>query len=260
MNTPDQTPETKDHRSSEWAAPVGRLKVSAGLHPGAVNINVDGRQLTGPLNGFGQMWQKTYRVRLNGAAVTPNQVIQTWKDNFSSFWPKGNQFLGGTFGIAPGQVAVLHLSGPGGINPPGGMPLISTGVMVVYVDEESFSFMTPEGHMFAAMITFSAYEDQGTTIAQVQALARASDPFYELMCRMGMGHKMEDDFWKATLQNLAARFQAARNVEYTRLLVDPRMQWGEVKNIWHNAAIRTTFYTLGTPFRRLSGLFRRRTS
>ena len=28
--------------------------------------------------------------------------------------------------------------------------------MVIYADDESFSFMTPQGHMFAGMITFSA--------------------------------------------------------------------------------------------------------
>jgi len=43
---------------------------------------------------------------------------------------------------------------------PGGKGLVSTGVLVIYEDEESFSFMTPEGHIFAGMITFSSYEDE----------------------------------------------------------------------------------------------------
>ena len=38
---------------------------------------------------------------------------------------------------------------------PGGMKL-STGVMVLYADDESFTLMTPQGHMFAGWITFSA--------------------------------------------------------------------------------------------------------
>ena len=32
------------------------------------------------LQGFGKMWQKTYRIRLEGAGVTPADVIQAWKD------------------------------------------------------------------------------------------------------------------------------------------------------------------------------------
>jgi hypothetical protein len=31
-----------------------------------------------PLQGFGQMWQKTFRIRLNGAQVKPAEVIKTW--------------------------------------------------------------------------------------------------------------------------------------------------------------------------------------
>ena len=51
------------------------------------------------------------------------------------------------------------MAGPGGMTAPGGGPLISTGVMVIFADDESFSFMTPQGHMFAGMITFSAERD-----------------------------------------------------------------------------------------------------
>ena len=34
-------------------------------------------------------------------------------------------------------------------------------------------------------------------------------------------------------------------------LVDPRMQWGEAGNVWHNAAVRTTLYAPVTAVRRL---------
>ncbi len=158
--------ESKRSDAAYWAEPVSRLEV-AGVPAGAINLNVDGRQIAGPLQGFGQLWQKTYRIRLAGAQVTPQEVIQTWKANFGKFWPKGNKSYGSLTGIAPGDVAVLNLAGPGG------MPL-STGIIVIYADDESFSFMDPEGHMFAAMITFSAFEDEGVTVAQVQPLIRAN--------------------------------------------------------------------------------------
>jgi hypothetical protein len=238
-----------------WAAPVSRLTVSDMQEKG-INLNVEGRRVTGPVQGFGQLWQKTYSIRLTGSAVTPQELIKGWKDNFASFWPAGNRFYGNAASIAPGQVAVLNMAGPGGINPPGGGTLISTGILVVYADDESFSFLTPEGHMFAGMITFSAYEE-GDTVAQIQALIRASDPLYEAMFRMGVGHRMENVFWFQTLRNLAAHFNAPGcEPSLKMVLVDPRMQWREAGNIWHNAAVRTAFYTIGAPVRWARRMFR----
>ena len=255
MTSASSQPEKQKSRDAAWAAPVSRLTVSA-MPSGAINLNVDGRQLTGPLKGFGQLWQKTYRVRLSGAQVSPCEVIKVWKEHFPEFWPKGNRFYGSLSGIAPGEVAVLNLAGPGGITGPKGMPLISTGVMVIYADEESFSFMTPDGHMFAGMITFSAEEDDGTLV-QIQVLIRASDPIYEIGCRLGIVHRSEDAFWRQTLENLAAHFDVDGYVQESVTLVDPKVQWSEAKNIWHNAAIRTGIYYLGSPIRWVGNLVKK---
>jgi hypothetical protein len=251
MTEEKPSPEEKlpAERHGEWAAPVGRLQVN-GVPEEAVNLNVEGRQVTTPMQGFGQMWKKTYRVAMHGSTVTPREVIHVWRAEFSRFWPEGNSFYKAHRGpIRAGDVAVLNLAGPGGVNPPGGAPAISTGILVIYADEESFSFLTPEGHMFAGMNTFSAYTEGGVTYAQIQALIRASDPLYEITFRLGFGHKMEDTFWKATLRNLAAHFGATAEPTLERTLIDARVQWREVWNIWQNAAVRTTLYSLGAPFR-----------
>ena len=207
----------------------------------AVNLNVEGRRAVGPLQGFGRMWQKTYWVRLSGASVTPAETIKVWKEHFSEFWPGANRFYAPITGIAPGEVAVLNLSAPGG------MPL-STGVMVIYADDESFTFMTPEGHMFSGWITFSAFEKDGATVAQTQLLIRANDPLYEIGFRLG-GSKVEDKFWHDTLESLATHFGVAGQVQFTATCVDPKLQWSQAKNIWHNAAIRSTIYTVFAPLR-----------
>jgi hypothetical protein len=229
----DEQPKTT---VSGWAKPVGRLQTGE-VDREAMNLNVTGRNLTGPLQGFGQMWQKTYRVRLEGVSITPQELIATWKEKFPDFWPEGNRFYGSLRGIEPGDVAVLNLSVPGGMK-------LSTGIMVIYADEESFSFMTPEGHMFAGMITFSAEADAGeTTMVQIQALIRASDPIYEIGCRLGFAHKMEDEFWQGTLSNLARHAGvSAPQVTQQTVCVDNRVQWGETKNVWHNSAIRSALY------------------
>lgn len=240
--------ENRTHGASEqtWARPVQQLDVDPGV-AGAINLNVRGRELTGPLKGFGQLWQKTYWVQLAGSGVTPQEVIKVWKAEFPTFWPDGNRFYGAAGRIEPGDVALLNLSLPGGAS-------ISTGVYVIFADAESFSFMTPQGHMFAGMITFSSHQDDGVTVAQVQALVRPSDPLYELGCRVGIGHRAEDAFWHGTLRNLAARFGVSGLVEQRTTLVDPRVQWAEAGSLWHNAAVRTTLHT---PVRLVNRLFHR---
>jgi hypothetical protein len=123
--------------------------------------------------------------------------------------------------------------------------------MVIYADDESFSFMTPQGHIFSGMITFSAFQEDGVTVAQIQALIRASDPLYEAGCRVGVIHKREDEFWHGTLKNLAARFDVDGKVLQAVTCVDNKVQWSEAKNIWYNAAIRTALYTPVYATRRL---------
>ena len=73
---------------------------------------------------------------------------QTWKAEFPSFWPAGNRFFAPLTGIQPGEVALSRARSGGGMK-------LSTGVLVLYADEESFTFMTPQGHMFAGWVTFS---------------------------------------------------------------------------------------------------------
>jgi hypothetical protein len=248
MDTHTSSTRASDPRQDAWAKPVDRLHVP-GVPPGALNLNVEGRQLAGPLDGFGQMWQKTYRASLRGASASPGEVIRVWKENFGRFWPKGNRFYPTLPGIVPGEVALLNLAGPGGLTGPGGMPVFSTGILVIYADDESFTFMNPEGHPFAGWITFSAFEEDGATVAQVQVLVRASDPLIEATMRLGLGHRMEDSFWHHTLRSLAAHFGVQAKPQQKVVRVDPKVQWSKFKNVWHNNAIRTGLYALGAPFR-----------
>ncbi|MDQ3250117.1 MAG: hypothetical protein M3Q45_13030 [Chloroflexota bacterium] len=243
-NLPNDDKPARD--ADYWAQPVTTLQMAA-MPAEAINLNVQGRQLTGPLRGFGQLWQKSYSVSLPGADVKPAEVIQVWKENFPKFWPAGNRFYAPLASIAPGEVVLLNLAAPGGMQ-------LSTGIMVIYADDVSFSFMTPQGHMFAGMITFSAQTEDEVTVAQIQALIRAGDPLYELGCRVGIVHKLEDRFWQGTLWNLAAAFGVTGVVQQTTVCIDPRLQWAEVRNIWHNAAIRSGLYT---PVRLLRRWWRR---
>jgi hypothetical protein len=235
-------PDKRD--ASAWARPVERLTASDG------HINVTGRRPTAPMNGFGRMWQKTYRTPIAAAGeLEPERVIAAWKEHFSELWPAGNRFFAPLAGIAPGEVAALDLSMPGGLK-------LSTGVLVLFADEESFTLMTPEGHMFAGWITFSAFAEAGRTYAQAQVLMRASDPLYEVGMSLG-GHGKEDAHWTHTLTALAAHFGAQAAVEVDSVCVDRHRQWSRAGNVWHNAGIRSALHMVGAPFRILSRPFAR---
>jgi len=239
-DAPDDPTTPRD--AAYWAKGVSKLRLGE-VPADAVNLNVTGRRVVGPVQGFGRLWQKTYRVDLAGTSVTPAEVIAAWKANFPDLWPEGNRFYGPLTGISPGDVALLNLAMPGRLR-------LSTGVLVLYADEESFTFMTPEGHMFAAWITFSAAEQDGGTSAQAQVLLRANDPLYELALAFG-GHRKEDAFWRHTLAALAAHFGVDCPVETTVVCVDRRRQWANARNVWHNAAIRSALYTMAAPLRAL---------
>lgn len=232
-----------------WAKAVETLTVNETPADG-INLNVEGRRATSPLQGFGWMWRKRHWIRLEGADPTPAQVIETWKQHFGEFWPRGNRFFGPITGLRPGEVAVINMAMPGGTK-------LSTGVLVLYADDESFTLMTPQGHVFAGWITFSAFEENGVTVAQADILMRASDPVMELGM-MVIGHRRETAFWEQTLANLAERFGVRATASTEVECVDRRRQWAQAKNVWHNAQIRTALYLAIRPLRTLAGRLRAR--
>jgi hypothetical protein len=211
--------------------------------PEAIDLHLEGRKATSPLQGFGRLWQKHYRMTLPSPAPAPAAVISTWKAEFPAFWPRGNHFYGPLTGIAPGEVALLNLAMPGGVQ-------LSTGVLVLYADDESFTLMTPPGHMFAGWTTFASRPAEDGTLVEVSILIRASDPLYEVGLSLG-GHRKEDRFWEATLTTLGARFGATgAAVDSSATCVDRRRQWRYASNIRHNAALRTSLYAVTHPRRR----------
>jgi hypothetical protein len=228
--------------AGSWAAKIDRLPVASGDSPGR---NVAGRRLTGPVQGFGKMWRKTYWINVS-PNISPRTVIAEWKEHFGEFWPAGNRFKGPLTGLGPGDVALLDVSVGGGVR-------LSTGVFVLYADEESFTLMTPEGHMFAGWITFSAERAGGasalgaspgaSTVIQTQVLMRANDPLYELAMSLG-GHRKEDQFWVQTMTALARYLGALPATVHTRTVcIDRRRQWGNFGSIRQNSMVRSMLHS-----------------
>lgn len=246
----DPLVEQPTDRFSAWSKPVTALKFPDITAPGVTNLNVNGRRVNGPLQGFGQLWQKTFRVRLSQPGLGPQQVIQALKENFPRFHARQNRFFTSSVGIAPGEVMLINAMTPFGP--------VSTGMLVMYVDDESFTLISPEGHPESGWVTFSAYEDGDDVIAQVQTQARANDPLYEFGFVV-LGTKMQDSIWTSVLQSLAKNFNAENaEIEKNKLLLDNQRQWSQVKNIWQNASVRTMIYWAGTPVRSAARLFKKK--
>ena len=240
--------------AGSWAAKVDRLTVADG---GSRGSNVAGRRLTGPVQGFGKMWKKTYWIEVS-PNISPRTVIAEWKEHFGEFWPEGNRFEGPLTSLSPGDVALLDVSVGGGVR-------LSTGVFVLYADDESFTLMTPQGHMFAGWITFSAERadyandpdasPHAATIAQAQLLMRSNDPLYELAMSLG-GHRKEDQFWIKTMTALATYLGAVPTTVHSRTVcIDRKRQWGNARHVWHNSMVRSMPHSIAAAFgkRRPSG-------
>lgn len=241
-----------------WAQPVEHLSVDE-VPAGITAINIQGRHAQGALQGFGQLWKKTYQVRLPGVQKSAAEVMQFWKENFPQLQPPGNAFYPPSDGVTPGKV--MFIDSPLPIVPPlydkpGVVPMTS-GVIVMYADDESFGVMTPEGFPVAGWNNFSVFDNEGVLVAQVQSFERASDPIYEFGFRFMGGANRQEYIWVYVLTQLAERHGIRSEVSKARDCLDPAIQWKYFGRVWQNAGVRTTLYRLATPLRWMRDRFTR---
>jgi pyruvate/2-oxoglutarate dehydrogenase complex dihydrolipoamide dehydrogenase (E3) component/anti-anti-sigma regulatory factor len=217
---------------SFWARPVTRLVVPQ-MPPEALNLNMRGLSVVGPVQGFGQLWQKRYRLVIDQAGLTPEAVIRILKQNFPAFQPSYNHFYPSPAGIQPGEVVAIDSATPGGP--------VSTGVMILYSDDTSFTFITPLGHPESGWVSFSASRSGTKISVQILGLARADDPVYEAAFRT-IGSKMQVRIWTHVLNSLATYLGVPADTTVEPTLIDPALHWSQTGNLWYNAQIRTLLY------------------
>jgi len=226
--------------STNWAKPLSKIAL-AEVPNGAINLNVENRRAVGPVEGFGQMWEKIYQQRLTGVKTTPVEAIRVMKENFPQLQPPQNRFYPTAAGIQPNEVVLINSSTPGGP--------VHTGVLILYSDDESFTFITPQGHPESGWVSFHAFEQNQSTVVQITGLARANDPVYEMAFRL-VGAKFQERIWRHVLSSLATHLGVEPQVHVIKTCVDKKMQWREINNLWYNAQIRSLLYTTVSPFRR----------
>jgi anti-anti-sigma factor len=210
-----------------WTGPVKRLKT--GKIPGdPINLNVDGRRTAGPIQGFGKLWEKTYRVDLSDTGLSPTRLISIMKRNFPKFQPPENKFFPSDKGIKPGEIILINAVTPGG--------LVVTGVLVLYAGKDTFTFITPEGHPEAGWVTFNALKENGRVIFQIQGLARASDPVYEIAFRMA-GSNLQRQIWTHVLESLVKYIGSSAKVQFSMQCLDDSLHLSNFFNVFKNAQI-----------------------
>jgi len=223
-----------------WAQPLSKITL-AEVPNGAINLNMENRRAVGPVEGFGQLWEKIYQQRLTGVKTTPAETIRVLKENFPQLQPPQNRFYPTKAGIQPNEVVLINSSTPGGP--------VHTGVLVLYSDDECFTFITPQGHPESGWVSFHAFEQNQSTVVQIIGLARANDPLYEVAFRL-VGAKFQERIWRHVLSSLATHLGVEPQVHVIKTCVDKKMQWSEMTNLWYNAQIRSLLYTIVSPLRR----------
>jgi anti-anti-sigma factor len=223
-----------------WVPILTRLQVTE-KPEGAMNKNVHSRQVVGPLQGFGPMWQKTYRLVIDKPGLQLTDVIAIMKQHLPEFQPPQNRFYPTSKGIAAGEIVLIDSSTPGGV--------VSTGVLVLYADDLSFTLMTPQGHPEAGWVTFSARSKGKAIEMQIQGLASAADPFYELAFRVA-GSKLQETIWRHVLSSLASFLGVEAEVKLEKTCIRSDLQWARSGNLWYNAQIRSLPYNIPLLFNR----------
>jgi len=217
---------------TRWAKPVSELFVPE-MPKEARNLNVNGLRAVGPVNGFGQLCQKVFRLHINDPVVTPEQAVTALKENFPSFQPLFNRFYASPGGIRAGEVVLIDSMTPGGP--------VSTGVMVLYADDRSFTFNTPQGHPECGFVSFSGHEGSSGTIVEILGLARASDPVYEAAFRL-VGSRIQTRIWTHVLTSLAVHIGVPADITFEQHCLDRGLRWSQAANVYYNAQIRTLIH------------------
>lgn len=217
-----------------WSPFVEKLKITE-RPESAMTLNMNNRRVLGPFQGFGPMWQKTYSLRINKPDLKPEDVITIMKQHFPEFQPSQNKFYATSRGIIAGELVFIDSMTPGG--------LVSTGVLVLYADDESFTLMTPQGHPEAGWVTFSAKSIEKSIEMQIQGLVRAADPFFELAFRM-VGSKFQETIWKHVLASLAKYLGVDTQVQMTKQCIASNLQWSKIGNVYYNAQLRSLPYNI----------------
>jgi hypothetical protein len=150
-----------------------------------------------PDDGHGPLFHRVYRTRIRQTALAPADVIArvaadpdlVAPTEFASF-----QKVHGEHGeMRVGDEYVVHMAGPW-----------DGPVRVVERTPTCFRLATLEGHLEAGQIRFSAREEDGKVVFEIESWARSAGPMVHLLYdRLRMAKEVQLHMWTSMLQRIA---------------------------------------------------------
>jgi hypothetical protein len=151
-----------------------------------------------PVDGHGPLFHRTYRTRIRETTMTPEALIArvaadpdcVAPTEFASF-----QKLRGEDGeMRVGDEYVVHMAGPW-----------DGPVRVVERTPTCFRLVTLAGHLEAGQIRFSAREENGMVVFEIESWARSAGLVVHLLYdRLRMAKEVQLHMWTSMLQQVAA--------------------------------------------------------
>src|SRR4051795_5364422 len=150
-----------------------------------------------PDDGHGPLFHRVYRTRIRDAAMTPEEVVARVAANpdrvapteFASF-----QKVRGEDGeMRVGDEYVVHMAGPW-----------DGPVRVIERTPTCFRLVTLEGHLEAGQIRFSARQEDGMIVFEIESWARSAGLLVDLLYdRLRMAKEVQLHMWMSMLQRIA---------------------------------------------------------
>lgn len=150
-----------------------------------------------PTDGYGPLFHRVYRTRIRDTAMTPAALIarvaadpdRVAPTEFASF----QKVRGEDREMHVGDEYVVHMAGPW-----------DGPVRVVERTPTCFRLVTLEGHLEAGQIRFSAREDDGLVVFEIESWARSAGPLVHLLYdRLRMAKEVQLHMWTSMLQRIA---------------------------------------------------------
>jgi hypothetical protein len=160
--------------------------------PLPASVALDEVQLTD--DGYGTLFHRVYRTRIRETAMTPEAVIERIAANpdcvapteFASF----QKVRGDEGEMRVGDEYVVHMAGPW-----------DGPVRVVERTPRCFRLVTLEGHLEAGQIRFSAREENGMVVFEIESWARSAGALVDLLYdRLRMAKEVQLHMWTSMLQ------------------------------------------------------------
>jgi hypothetical protein len=150
-----------------------------------------------PNDGHGPLFHRLYRTRIRETAMSPETMIArvaadpdcVAPTEFASF-----QKLRGADGeMSVGDEYVVHMAGPW-----------DGPVRVVERTPTCFRLVTLAGHLEAGQIRFSAREEDGMVVFEIESWARSAGPVVHVLYdRLRMAKEVQLHMWTSMLQRIA---------------------------------------------------------